>query len=295
MTYGIIIARLFAMAATLLNLRCEYLVLDVRSKRLLALCTVLGYITSELGRVAGTPSIVGLLVINPLVSIAAPIVLSQGPLRVRTARVLVINLTSLFSEVVCTICYLTLEGELVYRTVTASNFPNIISTYMTGTFVHVLLTELVILRLRDADPSWEMRLELPILGFVVGSYFFLAVGIYRYGISESDNPFILLLILAIAALSIVLCFALHSVVKTETMIARDAARRAATIRQTRHVRRQIEESAMQVLRMRHLRHDLANQVGVVMELARADHIEEADHYLAELIERAQDYVEGQHG
>ena len=56
----------------------------------------------------------------------------------------------------------------------------------------------------------------------------------------------------------------------------------ASARQARHVVRSIEASVKASISMRFLRHDLANQRDLVLELAKSGHQEEASRYLKAL-------------
>ena len=70
--------------------------------------------------------------------------------------------------------------------------------------------------------------------------------------------------------------------------------RPRVVRHERHARTELERTLQHDLALRRLRHDLANQVGVVAQLLETGDVREADGYLAALQAQAERLREDNH-
>lgn len=82
------------------------------------------------------------------------------------------------------------------------------------------------------------------------------------------------------------------VAQRDVQAQRVVAERAAMARQLKHLRVQIDAMTRSSVSVRLLRHDLANQVRVVRQLAAKGSVTDADRYLATLQERSRKVAEG---
>lgn len=239
--------------------------------------------------------------LNVIAAVVVPICLSTGPLKVRLTRIGLIVLCSLIAEVTCAAAYLLVAGTNARVANFSDASPGVVAlVYAIGIPTMALCCEVVIAVCRKHDRASKATLDANLgsnlILFNLATYFLIASSMRRLGWRTIDNHalVVVFVFLTCICLSLVLSATALSVASREELVARDKADRTAGTRQVRHVKTEVASSAERQLEIQRLRHDLANQVDVVSELARGGHLGEADQYLALLQKQAQNLIGDAH-
>ena len=105
-------------------------------------------------------------------------------------------------------------------------------------------------------------------------------------VASSDNPMAPVAVLVGSIATVVVVFAALEVARQDLQVSRRNADQAARTRRTRHIRAEVAGITRSSVGVRRLRHDMANQVGVIDELVSEGRCTEAEDYLAALQEQA---------
>lgn len=280
---------LLSFVVELLIMRAMCLVLDMRSNVLYVIAHTFCFILSYYLLVTNAPFHMRILIINIITNFALPIVLSRGRISSRVTRMMLVNLGSVVTEATGSLLYsISHVGEVVQQSRRLTADPGSICLIYCALIPVTALTQEIIVaffRKRDQDPDGSIELSgmaMMLLSFPELSFILLrSEGV----IGERHDIYLASLLYAIVSLVVEL--GLIYVARRDAQIARRAADQAAALRQERHVRGQVVEAARRASGMGRLRHDLANQVGVVESLASQGRYAEADRYLAALQAQAQ--------
>lgn len=263
-------------------------VLPMRSRILFVALEVpvylVGIITNELHVPHGIRFILGPLLGYVLV----PLVLSEGPLHQRVIRIVLVNTAVLVAEMVGPMLYVPISGgEAIPSGLDDSNIVPIVAIYAILTIVAAVLFELVVLVCEHVDRKEDARLEFPVVALMLSVF-----GIYAYVYThvldrnhDTSLPMVgMLFLFCIAGLAFGV--ALLEVSRRDAAARREEVRRDAALRQVERLRQDVTAEEKRLEATRRLRHDLANQVGVVRSLAARGDAATADRYLSELQRRA---------
>ena len=233
------------------------------------------------------PRITNALMLAPLINIAFPIAYSRGSLRTRTVRVLVVQVTVAFSEVLVSALYaLTANGAI--DPVAAPDRVDIgiaAAAYIVALIVQAGLTELIVHIFRRREGARRGSPYPPVILYLLWSYLLVMFSQMQLAATYARDSFrIISLIYPLFTLGIGI--ATLAITFREECIGREATTRSASARQEKHMRREVAASARRVAAICRLRHDLANQIALINELERLGDDKRADATLAELQSRA---------
>ncbi len=279
-----VIQVLLSLILELIIMRAMCKVLDMRSYPLyvgLHLgCFCLSYYLS----LSPTPFVTRIVVINILTNFLLPIVISRGRLRSRLIRMTAVNLATVIFEGVGDFLYIFLHPgiQLSQTSLATGDTGTICLIYCAIIPIAAVVEEMVVIACRLIDDGSDAEIEIPGVLMMVLSFLFYIPLVFRVDAAPNRGAGIYIVAAAYAFVSLVASLALISVAKRDAQASRQSANQAASIRQERHVRGEIEASVRRTTEMSRLRHDLANQVEVVEQLAAQGRYAEADQYLRSL-------------
>ena len=269
-------------------------VLPMRSNKVYVILCALGSGLGMFMQEVGLWPMARTLVLGPLVSIVLPVACSTGPLRMRLTRSALI-LTSLFVvSFVSNTVLLSLGFTDTDLTLPGIQAQDMVWIMLVTCLVSIFVIEGTAWALGapGRDDAWrDEGLETPAIVLLLWSDVLCIVISDQLKVADSLNFVTSLLGSLYCLLSLAFSFAALSATRKAAQARRAATNRTISDRQARRVRDEVEASVHSSLDVRHLRHDLANQIDVVGELARRGQMEEADRYLADLQARAQALME----
>lgn len=267
----------------LLIIRATCRILRIRHKALFALLVFAALALSIFERLSITPRDSQVAAFGALSSIILPIIMASDSLRSRFVKTFLITLSALASEVLSVLICNIIGFEVYSASGLASSSLdtfNLTMTYSIGLFSAAVLLELLI-HLCSSDV--DISLGYPALILIAVSYIlFIAVFTRAHGVLNIGITHAMLLFTA-NFLTLALSLALSSLARRDVEPRRSIADRAARVRQVRHISLETEGIVHRSLIIHRLRHDIANQMAVVLNLAQQDKIDEADRYLEALL------------
>ena len=282
------------------NLYMQSLIIYVSCKTLHMRSNVAFVLLSMAGTAAGIVMqelqilpMVRALLVAPLVCFVLPIALSTDSLPYRLGRCAILAMLMLVASFVTSVLFLAfrapidagvIEGELLYKTILIHIAAAAVNTIASFTIV------------REFGVSVAQRDEALEPSFIVLLFCSYVVCIFlsNQAAQHSSNP----LCTAAAVMDLLCCLLSLGLTSWALKSARQDARerraqanRDATTQQLQLVQDEVEALAQRSLMMRRLRHDLANQIDVVTELATSGNARESDLHLQALQAYAHELTE----
>jgi len=276
-----VIQVLLSLILELIIIRAMCKVLDMRSYPLyvgLHLgCFCLSYYLS----LSATPLVMRIIIINVLTNYLLPIVISRGSLRSRLVRMTAVNLATVIFEAVGDFLYIFLHPDvhILQTSLATGDTGTICLIYCAIIPIAALTEEMVVIACRLVDDGSDGEIEIPGVLMMILSFVFYIPLIFRADQTPGRGTGVYIVAATYAFVSLVISLALIRMAKQDAQASRQTADRVAFARQDRHVRSEIEASVRRTTEMSRLRHDLANQVEVVEQLAARGRYAEADRYL----------------
>ena len=225
-----------------------------------------------------------------LIDICIPIACSVGPLSVRLSREMLIQLLMVANEMIAVVVASALtggEGAMGTPTNRGDLLP-VIAAYAALISVYACETEALIALFTRLDHHPDADIEPPAFVMMLGSLGLIILVYYRLFGRGAMVTGALAVIMGYCVLSAVLGLLLITVAQRDARNKREMADQMAEARQTKHVRDEVEATTRRSMDLRRLRHDLANQMGVVTGLVAEGRYDDADRYLASLEAQARD-------
>ena len=258
--------------------------LDMRSNKVFVAVSLAGLVVGYNLMYTGAPSILRILTVTLPIGIIFPIVWSKGKLGERILWMTLLIVVVGVGEITGTIYFQVQTGLVHFNTITPEN-----ARYVLSTYVIILLVTLhglvALIYIHDHRPhtvedlSTGMFLVLLIWSVVLYLFVLNRWGSYDAYSSSFTPPAIAIIGCLVNAM---LALIAVSVSHAEAVTRRDRTDATVLTRQIKHVRAEILEASKRTTMLRKLRHDLANQIDVVLHLARQGHPKEADQHLANL-------------
>ena len=276
-----------SLVTCLISIRCFCRVLDMRSNVLFGGLYLADALANLIVHFTGAPIVLRLLILNPLVSFILPVALSRGPLRKRIARTILINAVIIIVEPLSMLTFWLQERQLYYEVVDASNYLSVIITYLVTILATALVFELPIIYCGRVDQRLDAQIEKSVVALIGAlsaiNLFFMTRSIMLATGSHTTVSGTALVVLCASCIGcIFVAYTVFSIARREAAARNHKTYRAAQVRHERHARFELERALQHDLALRRLRHDLANQVGIVAQLLDAGDVQEADDYLAAL-------------
>lgn len=269
---------------------CE--VLNMRSNSTYYALNLAFFLSGLALSLAGAPHAIQIAFIAPFMLFILPVALSTNPLRVRVIRTFIVDSVENLAELIAFAVYALLSGGDISPTALDDRtVPLALITY--AVIIAFLLPAMRITALILNRQSGQTSSPYPRVSIVFTLNLFLLVFIVIIRIvgdfhrnSQPAIEAIALPLIAFGALSLMLGLTAQGIVERDIDTRRRIAERAASGRQAKHLRAEILGIAHDAKAVQLLRHDIANQVAIVEELATSGCSAEADAYLAALQERA---------
>ena len=282
MTYDIIYF-LVALIPEAVLIRAMCKVLDMRSTWLFIALRLLADCVSFLFRyLPDAPGIIRLALFLAT-NVIVPFVMSRGPALTRLSRIVLVIAGGLLTEFVGASTYhLISGGEFFPSEINQDTIASVVVIYSLLAFFASIVMEFIITVCARIDRDRDAMLEPPVIFLSLVMFVGFDALLTRTndaGVYSLMGPFLCFLCCLCTLGS---CMALLAVARRDAEATRLAADQVAVARQERHVRGEIEASVQRTTQMSRLRHDLANQVEVVEQLAAQGRFAEADQYLEDL-------------
>ena len=285
MTVGMVrlIANLFLEGAVVYAF-CH--LLDMRSNRVFAFVSMLGMVASLVLDELGLPVIVRILLAGPLLILGFPILYSRGPLRARVTRAFVIITCVILTEYIGNFIQSAFIGLNTIPDLHGTDIADISLLYAIMLPIVIILLQTVIIAFNSADQYRDTTFGLPIVALLFWTYIITLLASFHFTVEGLGNTSLPLVLLLYTLLAFAIGLATLELTRKTAQSHREATNLEAAIQHDEHVREEIESLVNRSMEVRRLRHDLANQMNVVCELAEKDHADEAIVYLNRLQERA---------
>lgn len=270
----------------LLIIRAFCHLLDIRSKPLFSalMLATLGFGFFE--RLVDLSYDIHVSIFGPLSLLFLPITLSKGPLGPRITKTFLVASATLASEGLA-VAFCNLVGVEILPTI-AFGSDEVIQSNMIVAYISALIFAMVLLEILIFifDEVLDVTLSTPALALLLSSYL-LSGALFRraHAVMITTLTFRTATLLT-TLLTLALCITLVYLTRKDVLANMESANRMARMRQARHVCTEVEGIAQRSSDVRCLRHDLANQIEVVEQLAHQGQTQEADGYLETLIEQA---------
>ncbi len=293
MTYDIIYF-LVALIPEAVLIRAMCKVLDMRSVwRFIALRLFFDCVSFLFRYLPSTNGIIRLALFLAT-NVIVPFVMSRGPALTRLSRIVLVIAGGLLTEFVGASTYhLISGGEFFPSEINQDTIASVVVIYSLLAFFASIVMEFIITLYARIDRDRDAMLEPPVIFLSLVMFVGFDALLMRTndaGVYSLMGPFLCFLCCLCTLGS---CMALLAVARRDAEATRLAADQVAVARQERHVRGEIEASVQRTTQMSRLRHDLANQVEVVEQLAAQGRYDEADQYLEDLQAQARK-LGGQH-
>lgn len=274
----------------LLSMRCLCSILEMRSNVAFCLTTLAYFFLGLSFRVMELPAAVHAIGYSIPLTFVIPVLFSKGPLIKRMVRTALYVLFMTLSEIVGIAAAILLLGEQATFILPASAEAQVdpviaACIYLIALFAAVLVFELLILICRRFDEGRGSLASLPPVVLLLVSFHLHCLLLIRFNNTDHKQVALVIYILCVVV-TVLTCLAMLDLSYKDLQVSRENANRATALRQARHLRAKIEASTRLSMDARRLRHDLANQIGIVSQLATQGHRDDADRYLAALQQRA---------
>lgn len=275
----------------LILIRATCKVLDMWSKTLFSASILAVMALSAFLRTAGMPEGLRVAVISPLSFFVLPIAFSRGPVQKRISRVCLLISASLPAEFAAAITYSLLSGQSLFPSPGTEVAPSEYALiYPISLLTSALTYEIVIAFCMRADDRDMAPLNLSVVALILGSYLFFGFFIIRVNNVQSQGSFISVASFLWTLLTFATTVSTLELAQRDARAMKDHANQVVITRQACHVKREVGTMAHASSSVRRLRHDLANQVGVIDELLTEDQYKAAERYLLELQSRASELM-----
>lgn len=266
-------------------------VLVMRSNRIFFLSSLACILAHQLLMELQSPPALCMLFGMATFGFGLPIMLSEGSVGVRVIRTTLVNLAAVMGEYAGRVLHVLLTGSSFAEGTSDDQIPAVLATYALVGVIAAILMHIIIVVCERTDYHRDYTIDLPVLFLMLwSSALYGYLDLVCHDLVIASIPYALTLFLC-CALTLILGIATLSLAHDEARMRRIAANNAASVRQVRHMHAEIESAAQRSLKLRELRHDMANQIEVVLELARKGNSAEADRYLASLQIRAAELKE----
>lgn len=269
----------------LLVIRALSRILDMRSTRIYVIssmvCVAFSIVLAEIH----APDAVRILYGMATFGWGLPIGMSRGLLRNRIARTTLVNGGTMACEFVGTTVYQLMTGQPIPEFgefSTEASAAQILVIYTVIFLFSAFLFEVMIAAFNYSDGNRDTAFQMPLLIALLWSCLLITIleywlrAVATYSLATSTATFLC------SAFAILLGLLSIMLARNDARTRRKITNSIVSVRQIKHVRSEVEASARRSSDMRKLRHDIANQIDVVMELANSGKTEEADKYLETL-------------
>jgi len=293
MTY-VVLHFFLALLVELPIIRATYSILRMRSVGLfVTLHLVLYCFGFFIKYLPAAKIVIGLLsfVTSITILIVLPFGLSTGTARSRLVRICLICLGAIMTEYVGGSTYSFISGGQIFPSeLNRETIGSVVTVFSLLIVLAISVNEALITLCGYLDHEQGATIEPPLIVLPLVTYLFLNLLYVRRDAIELHEATIPMLLLVCSLITLAICAGLIFVAQREATAARKATDSAAMARQERHVRGEIEASVRRTMEMSRLRHDLANQVEVVEQLAAQGLFADADQYLARIQMQAQTLI-----
>ena len=272
----------FSMAVELIVRRAFCMVLDIRSVLLSLLLWLCCFGMSFTMLFMGFNPIVRAFIVNVLANLAIPMVMSHGPIGQRLTRIAFLNMVVLLTEIIGTLVYYMLSGQPFPSNLSEAAPLTITLVYTVLIFTTTITCEAAIALLRRTDDAWDEAFEPTAFIMITSSFMFFVMLLVRFDLGNVESAIVPVVTGLGAILAVTISLLLLRIARWDAHAKREIALRAANKRQIKHLMEEAERMTSRSTTMRRIRHDLANQIGIVHALADQGRFAEADEYLSGL-------------
>ena len=270
----------FSMAVELIVRRAFCMVLDIRSVLLSLLLWLCCFGMSFTMLFMGFNPIVRAFIVNVLANLAIPMVMSHGPIGQRLTRIAFLNMVVLLTEIIGTLVYYMLSGQPFPSNLSEAAPLTITLVYTVLIFTTTITCEAAIALLRRTDDAWDEAFEPTAFIMMTSSFMFFVMLLVRFDLGNVESAIVPIVTGLGAILAVTISLFLLRIARQDAQAKREIALRAANKRQIKHLMEEAERMTSRSTAMRRIRHDLANQIGIVHALADQGRFAEADEYLS---------------
>lgn len=270
----------FSMAVELIVRRAFCMVLDIRSVLLSLLLWLCCFGMSFTMLFMGFNPIVRAFIVNVLANLAIPMVMSHGPIGQRLTRIAFLNMVVLLTEIIGTLVYYMLSGQPFPSNLSEAAPLTITLVYTVLIFTTTITCEAAIALLRRTDDAWDEAFEPTAFIMMTSSFMFFVMLLVRFDLGNVESAIVPVVTGLGAILAVTISLFLLRIARQDAQAKREIALRAANKRQIKHLMEEAERMTSRSTAMRRIRHDLANQIGIVHALADQGRFAEADEYLS---------------
>lgn len=270
----------FSMAVELIVRRAFCMVLDIRSVLLSLLLWLCCFGMSFTMLFMGFNPIVRAFIVNVLANLAIPMVMSHGPIGQRLTRIAFLNMVVLLTEIIGTLVYYMLSGQPFPSNLSEAAPLTITLVYTVLIFTTTITCEAAIALLRRTDDAWDEAFEPTAFIMMTSSFMFFVMLLVRFDLGNVESAIVPVVTGLGAILAVTISLLLLRIARWDAQAKREIALRAANKRQIKHLMEEAERMTSRSTAMRRIRHDLANQIGIVHALADQGRFAEADEYLS---------------
>lgn len=257
-------------------------VLDMTSVPLFLLLWFCCFAASFIMQQVGFNPVARAVIVNVLANLTIPLVMSRGPIGQRLTRIAFINVVVLLTEIAGTLVYLILRGHPFPSSIAETDPLTIVLVYTILTCMATVTCEATIAFFRRADDSWDEDFEPAAFIMMASSFVFFIMLLVRFDLNRVKSATVAVVTGIGAILNVLISLSLLRIARQDAQAKREIALQVAKRRQIKHLMEEVERVTNRSVGMRHLRHDLANQIGVVRALADQGRLAEADEYLSGL-------------
>lgn len=269
----------------LLLMRTMTRIVTMRSNALYYALSTARFVVSTTMRVMGFDD--AFKVFGLLLVFLVTLVCSAEPPRVSMARCALTQLVVAVTDLLAGVIWVNMtDGNLTPTVITAENAAPVTFVYCVIFLASAILFELLVILLSYIDKKDDALIELPAIPLAVSSvtlYSTVHVRMYRNNLINVEAA-IAMALFCIASMGILM--AIMFIAQSDARAIKTLGQQQAAARLSKHLGAQISGQASRASAARRLRHDMANQVDVVRELAQEGRVQEADRYLATLQEQA---------
>ena len=268
------------MSVELIVRRAFCMVLDIRSVLLSLLLWLCCFGMSFTMLFMGFNPIVRAFIVNVLANLAIPMVMSHGPIGQRLTRIAFLNMVVLLTEIIGTLVYYMLSGQPFPSNLSEAAPLTITLVYTVLIFTTTITCEAAIALLRRTDDAWDEAFEPTAFIMMTSSFMFFVMLLVRFDLGNVESAIVPVVTGLGAILAVTISLLLLRIARWDAQAKREIALRAANKRQIKHLMKEAERMTSRSTAMRRIRHDLANQIGIVHALADQGRFAEADEYLS---------------
>ena len=256
------------------------MVLDIRSVLLSLLLWLCCFGMSFTMLFMGFNPIVRAFIVNVLANLAIPMVMSHGPIGQRLTRIAFLNMVVLLTEIIGTLVYYMLSGQPFPSNLSEAAPLTITLVYTVLIFTTTITCEAAIALLRRTDDAWDEAFEPTAFIMMTSSFMFFVMLLVRFDLGNVESAIVPVVTGLGAILAVTISLLLLRIARWDAHAKREIALQAANKRQIKHLMEEAERMTSRSTAMRRIRHDLANQIGIVHALADQGRFAEADEYLS---------------